>query len=417
VGKEQARVVEAGVDGEPYLFSSLVHYCDGEFVPKAQPGSLELPFAKVLLASLARGRGFDSRTIAWQEPLGQDRMERAKDAAARMLAEVLEEAHNLATQIMPGFGSHEDDLFYVNMCVPVDDMQDRRTQNVFRDVLESAWQLASRRQWKGSPSDMCFLYPEVAANVQAFLKSGFAEHEWGNPFFMTDVGAGTVDQSYFIPTRGLHSLTSLSGLVESLGSSQIEKRCADLLVPNGDLERNSTTMQAVRRFKEEKAELPRDTQPVFDQVVATIQRAMFEITGHTVSEGRSRLTEEGQQPQNQFGRTRILFAGGGIRDLPYRAGVLNAFQPVWGFEPDSIELPRPNDLLRGSGARVPDAWFRRLSVAYGLSFMRGDLQKITLPNQIQNHPGAAQPPFAAGGCRTCGRPTVFGDDYCYTHGQ
>ena len=184
----------------------MVHYLRGEFIPDVQADSVELPFAKVLLAALARGRSFDSRTSAWERAFTDDRMARAKAGAAGMLAGILRVARDLAGRMMPGFGTQEDDLFYVNMCVPVDDMQDQSTRYVFQEVLEAAWKLSGTLQRDGLAEEMCFLYPEVAANVQAFLKSGFAEHEWGNPFFMTDVGAGTIDQSYFIPTHGLVSV-------------------------------------------------------------------------------------------------------------------------------------------------------------------------------------------------------------------
>ncbi len=418
VGAGGARVVEGGLDGEPYLFPSSVYYRNGEFSGGVQTGSLELPFAKVLLATLARNRPLDSRTMPWQAVLRPEPIKRAKAGAAWMLAALLREAQKLACLMMPGFGSQHDDLLYVNMCVPVDDMQDHHTREVFEDVLKSAWRLATQQQSDISSAEMaemCFLYPEVAANVQAFLKSGFANHEWGNPFFLTDVGAGTADQSYFIPTLGLEALTFLSSLVESLGSSQIEKRCADMLVQNGRPE-HSATMKAIRAFKEGRGSLRNEAQTVFARVVGELQHEMGKITSHTVSQGRSRLTQEGQQIHNQFGHTRVLFAGGGIRDLPYRDGVLNSFDQSWHLTPDSIELPRPNDLLRASGAQVPDEWFRRLTVAYGLSFMRQDLQKITLPNQLPNLPPApALMQHGNGRCRACGRPTVFGDDYCYTH--
>lgn len=415
VGTGLARVVESGTAGQPYLFPSIVYWRDGKFMTECQPGSLELPFAKVLLASLARERGFDSRTTAWEGPLGREQMKNLENAAARLLARILREAQNLVGQMMPGFGSQEDDLFYVNMCVPVDDLQDQRTQAVFKNVLESAWILATSPQRRGSPAEMCFLYPEVAANVQAFLKSGFAHNEWGNPLFMTDVGAGTVDQSYFIPTQNLESLTFLSGLVESLGSSQIEKRCADLLVPEGGSE-HFAAMQKFRAFKESRGDLEREAQLIFNQVVDALQKAMAIITQHTVSEGRSKLTEVGQQRQNQFGRTKVLFAGGGIRDLSYRGGVFESFRQTWALTPDYIELPRPNDLLRAFGAAVPEEWFRRLTVAYGLSFIPGDLQSITLPNQLQPLPArTVEVRHGNGLCAACGRPTVYGDDYCYTH--
>ena len=204
----------------------------------------------------------------------------------------------------------------------------------------------------------------------------------------------------------------LSSLVESIGSAQIEKQCADSLIQPGQ-PNHFHLMEKVRAFKEGRGPIPDEAAPVFKKVISRLQHDVAAITGHVVSHGLDQ-SPEARRRQNQFGRTKVLFAGGGLLNFPYRAGVVNAFQENWNFVPDTVDKPRPNDLLRASDAPLPDAWFRRLTVAYGLSFPRSELQKITLPNQLPPLPDP-QRPRENGRCVVCGRPTVSGDDYCYSH--
>src|SRR4051812_1641016 len=108
--------------------------------------------------------------------------------------------------MMPGFGRQSDDYFFVNLCIPVEHMEDTRVISAFRSALHAAWSLSCLEQIpeKVAPQELgafiqrhadrrsrglCDLYPEVAANVQAFLRSGFGKGYWGVPFLMSDVGS------------------------------------------------------------------------------------------------------------------------------------------------------------------------------------------------------------------------------------
>ena len=199
-------------------------------------------------------------------PNGMSDIEGVALAVAWLLAPILCEARALAGQMMPGFGTQSDDYLFVNLCVPVDDMQERAVIRAFRNALELAWRMSrsdelpsatTAAQLRGfveslphtSVDGLCDLYPEVGANVQAFLKSGFAREHWGIPFFMTDVGAGTVDQSFFILSPDLGRLTFLSAMVRPIGSSEIETRCTAEL-----RDTDSGTYQGRKYMRTKKAE-------------------------------------------------------------------------------------------------------------------------------------------------------------------
>lgn len=130
--------------------------------------------------------------------------------------------------------------------------------------------------------------------------------------------------------------------------------------------------------------------------------------------------EEKLKP-TQFGNAVVMNAGGGMRDEPYRHGVRSSFNQYWNLRPDMIELPKPNDLLTAAGRTLPDDCFRRLTVAYGLSFQQHDLHKITLPHavlplskiSVQAGRTVARK-HTPGRCRSCNRPAIPGDDYCYS---
>ena len=52
-----------------------------------------------------------------------------------------------------------------------------------------------------------------------------------------------------------------------------------------------------------------------------------------------------------------------------------------GVQPDIVGLPTPSDLELGTMGKQ---WMRRLSVAYGLSFVRTDLTDHTYPKDLKD---------------------------------
>ena len=152
-------------------------------------------------------------------------------------------------QRLPDFGKLPDDYMAVNLAVPVADAERLEVNALFQKILCEAWslsdqlaghppislsELASLRKNNGngintSSIDACFIYPEVSANVQGFVRSRVSSP---GIYLFSDTGAGTVDQSVFIFMRKNEDksehLTYLHGGVFPLGSSQIEYKAASL---------------------------------------------------------------------------------------------------------------------------------------------------------------------------------------------
>ena len=81
---------------------------------------------------------------------------------------------------------------------------------------------------------------------------------------------------------------------------------------------------------------------------------------------------------------RVIFGGGGHCDIPYKVGVMDTFSNKFfpkGFRPDVVGMPIPLDLELGPQSKL---WMRRLSVAYGLSFVRTDLTTFTYPKDLKD---------------------------------
>lgn len=109
----------------------------------------------------------------------------------------------------------------------------------------------------------------------------------------------------------------------------------------------------------------------------SIAKEMRKETIATLAYGKKKL-----YVKDQLNEIKIIFGGGGHCEYPYRRAVMQSFscdlfrKPL---KPDVIGLPFPPDLeLKGSEAR----WMSRISVAYGLSFVRDDLALFTYPKDV-----------------------------------
>ena len=80
-----------------------------------------------------------------------------------------------------------------------------------------------------------------------------------------------------------------------------------------------------------------------------------------------------------------MLGGGGSVAVLYQTGVRGGFA-LWHLEPEIIPLPLPEDLEWPPEIDDHDSLFRRISVAYGLSFDRDSLDKHRYPTEIQDLP-------------------------------
>jgi hypothetical protein len=180
-----------------------------------------------------------------------------------------------------------------------------------------------------------------------------------------------VDQSVFIFVRRDHRehLTYLTGRVLPLGSSLIERRAAEKCgkIDCGSLEK--------WRERKERGENSSNLEEAKNWIAKELNRETKKTVGQTSKKlfVKKQLTD-----------IRVIFGGGGTCEHPYKSSVIKTigrlpFGKADG--PDIVGMPVPSDLeLMGHEAK----WMRRLSVAYGLSFEKGDLAPFTYPKNVSD---------------------------------
>jgi hypothetical protein len=369
----------------PFLVPATV-FSDGKTVSRnGRAKAIPLPSPKMLLRAVAGGDW--SASVLREMPAWCNKESEARRAvlarafAVYHLADALADIReNIKLQI-PDFGQQPQDFVAINMAIPVADAQLPKINEAFRSALVHAWHLSAhhcagddidlralvavveRDPPTAQESDQCFVYPEVGANVQGFARSRVSEP---GIYLMSDTGAGTVDQSVFILHRhGLHTqLTYLAAWVSMLGSGEIERRAVAL-----DPSLGIDALSQLRLEKEQGRELEPFSR-VRGQLVSELERETIRVLA---------LAKKKLYVPAQLHQAKILFAGGGHTDFPYAEGVRLAFRSnifPTTITPLESRLPRPKDLkLKPSEGD----WMSRLTVAYGLSFIRAELLPFTYP--------------------------------------
>jgi len=310
--------------------------------------------------------------------------------AVYFLAGALGAIRNQVRERMPDFGTLSDDYMAVNLAVPVADAGRDAVNRVYHGILCEAWSLADtlsgypsisvmemeslrqrsaqvREEEDPSITEACYIYPEVSANVQGFVRSRVSSP---GIYLFSDTGAGTVDQSTFIFIRkpdGTEHLTYLHGCVLPHGSSRIEFEAARI---EGGIDSNS--LEKWRKKKEGKC-----SDMELDQAKNAITEPLTQGTTSTLGVTKSKLFVKEQLKDIQ-----IIFGGGGHCEHPYEKSVIKSFSSnlfARPIDPPVLGLPAPSDLdLEASQQH----WLGRLAVAYGLSFAKGDLHSFTYPVDV-----------------------------------
>lgn len=380
----------------PFLIPGSVHVKHARFVSNPDPGvhypADGLFHLKLALERTARGAWTDPVLGAFKQQCGSDVPDDLRQfvvaANVYFLAQALAGVRHGLVARYGDFGANAEDIAFVNMAIPVADASSASVMHMFESVLEMAWRIsadascldacADSKQVALGPGclppvdssefDPCFIYPEISANVQGFVRSRSAAE---GTYLFTDVGAGTVDQSTFVFLRrnGGEWLTYLHSTVLPLGSSQIERRAARIEGDDSPL-----ALEAWRKRKEQG--VPH----------SGIDAARLEIGGEMGLGTHCTLgcTMKKLYLASQLEKTRLLFGGGGFSRDPYELAVRGRFGRPWFAKqivPDVVGMPLPRDLeLDSSKAH----WMRRLYVAYGLSFFRSDLSGHTFPDGVKD---------------------------------
>ena len=258
---------------------------------------------------------------------------------------------------MPDFGKHPDDYMAVNLAIPVADAEQPNVTKLYHAILCEAWSLADSIQGhpsidlkeleslrkqnltakEPSVSKACFIYPEVSANVQGFVRSRVSSP---GMYLFSDTGAGTVDQSTFIFFRkpdNTDHLTYLYGNVLPCGSSYIEFQAAKIS--------DKMDRQTLEMFREKKERGDTDIELV--EAKNMLAEQLVQGTIATLACTKKKLFVK-----ERIKDIRVIFGGGGHCEHPYKNSVLiNPFSCDLfrrAIKPDVVGLPIPKDLDLGN---------------------------------------------------------------------
>lgn len=386
----------------PFLIASAISFDGGKLGhPGRSTGAYEakgLYHVKMALESVALEKWQDPVLRAYREAVhgksNEDLTRFVETCATYLIGGAL---GNVKQEVRERFSGRVDgDYLAVNMAVPVADADHPRVNVLFDRVLRNAWVLADELAGhppmsceevearivanasladSGEVRDACFIYPEVSANVQGFVRSRTSRE---GIYLFSDAGAGTVDQSVFLFGRpnGKDHLTYLHAGVFPLGSSHLEILAA--------AEEGDESWESLERWRQLK-ERGEDLGPL-NSARRKIGNRLSNGTFQTISCSKQKLRR-----RQQMDKLRVIFGGGGHCECPYREAVIKQFDGNL-FRADEIRkrrrdgesfdlgMPLPRDLNLDDNRR---RWMDRLTVAYGLSFEQGQLSTFTLPKEVR----------------------------------
>ncbi len=407
----------------PFLIPTTVIYDQGHF--RRQAGydryycNNGLVHIKLALQKIALGEWNADVLNSYKRALSREDNESLKEfvenIAVFFLANSFREVKKEIKNKFTDFGSNSNDQFAINMAIPVADASNPSVSSLFEQVLYQAWGLSSqnhnlekiscneltklKKSIKINP-DLCYVYPEVSANVQAFIRSPAAAPEETAIYFFTDTGAGTVDQSVFTYTRYNSKLNYFAANVWLHGSSQIEFLASEQNPNTLD----SMDLECWRKEKESNSQHPK--------IIAArniIEKRLENSTSHTINDTLRCLAEGPNVTRLGTLRdnSRLIFSGGGHTTIPYKSAVFqaynNRFRPE-NYIPQITSIRAPEDLDLTEHQRR--YWMPRLYVAYGLSFLVENLTGHTFPDPIPDPPNETEDCTCRGRNPNC--PRCFG---------
>lgn len=311
-------------------------------------------------------------------------------SATYFLAWIISDVRKQLKKRLKGFGENPDDYLAINLAVPVADAQRPAVNKIYHKVLCQAWLLSEKileksaidlktleawinkiqRNIDSQIKECCYIYPEVSANVQGFVRSRASRQ---GIYLFSDAGAGTVDQSLFIFQRSENGdqLAYLHGSVLSIGSSFIERYAAEEIT---DGKYDWQCLEQLRLEKETGT-----VSPYLEKARNKLHKELDRGTTATIAMARKKLFNK-----DQIRGISVIFGGGGHCNNPYKTGALSPFSGCLfspDVIPDVIGVPDPIDLELGAANK---RWLPRLSVAYGLSFVKSELARFIYPVDIQD---------------------------------
>lgn len=386
--------VRSGAQEQPFLIPSVIRQKDRILSVVDNPAyhypENGLYHLKQAMVKTAMKQWDDPVLTAYKESIGTTEPDKIHDfvesSAVFYLARSLGEVRAQIKKRMKDFGNLSEDYMAVNLAVPVADAEQPEVNAFYGKVLVEAWRLADeladcdsiamqdlgllRQKYSVNEDryteEACFIYPEVSANVQGFVRSRVSSP---GMYLFSDTGASTVDQSIFIFARqnNMEHLVYLIGRILLLGSSNIERRAAECcgVVNNQTLE----DWRLKKETLENVPELMKAKEWLADKLATGTQA--------TLAYAKQKLFIP-----DQLNDIRLIFGGGGHCDYPYKTAVMKPFSGQLfrkDITPDIVGLPSPRDLELDEHQK---RWMKRLSVAYGLSFEKNELVSFTYPKDV-----------------------------------
>lgn len=435
LGADEAYIVP--LIGEQFLLPSEVFVGNrriglaGELATDDQP--FQVQHLKMALAELASGKS----TGVWAAEFIRlsARFPNASLASSPegltiyFLARTIQKAKAFISQKHTDFNEAHGDRCFLNMAVPVAHAEEKIIADKFDQCLRKAWLLArdsNLADWdlqqvvaaiaKHNGSLLanelpCYLYPEVSANVQSYIKSRAGAD---GLYLFVDVGAGTVDLSIFIyytdPSND-RPITYVEAGVLPLGSSQIEIRAAQRIaqIPLGAMAggdaaspadndlRQVRLQEKIRAVKEGRKGDAQFFQAI-QWATSAIETELLEQAAQVLQGGRIKLVQDSNGQNRRVGveqwkTLKLLVGGGGAQTSLYPNAVNTWFQQCCHFRPEPKPIPLPKDLKWP--ANLPPARhvsdFSRFTVAYGLSFDVANLEAHRFPKEVRRVAAVTEP--------------------------
>lgn len=378
----------------PFLIPSALVFKNEKIcaveTPACQYPESGLYHLKQALVKVAQKQWDDTVLAPYKMAIGFSEFEKLRDFVeccgvfylARALGEVRLDIRNR----LSNFGLLPKDYMAVNIALPVSNTEQPEVSQLYKKILIESWCLADELAAFNSvhindlkllrekrcmnkdkyTEEACFIYPEVSANVQGFVRSRVSSP---GMYLFSDTGASTVDQSVFIFGRQNNTdhLVYLIGRVLPLGSSNIERYAAESC---GKIDNEILESWRAKKERGEKA-------PELSKAQEWIATKLSRGTEATLAFAKQKL-----YIADQLSEIRLIFGGGGHSDYPYKTAVVAPFSGQLfrkAINPDVVGLPLPRDLeLNEHESR----WMKRLSVAYGLSFEKNELVSFTYPRDV-----------------------------------
>lgn len=352
---------------------------------------------KMAIEKVAHGDTGDPIFEEYKKVLGADSpydsVQITKLACIYLLASIFSGIIESIIHEFPNYGQKEDDQMGINMAIPVASISDQQVRLLFEEILNISWLLAWDRDFslKNSSVDallhrikkqkkmsntqnyngLCHVYPEVSANVQAFINSPASSPDETTIYFFSDTGAGTVDQSVFTYAGiGRKRLNYFSAGVFPRGSSQIE-----ITACGSDADERQ--LEYWRKEKESGTD-----SPVLNNAKIIVGEALKNDTQKTLRGTVECLCQsESVSPENTLKeKIKFIFSGGGYSKFPYQDTIVGGYHTFLraNIDPVVTSIARPTDLDIPQGC---ENWITRLYVAYGLSFLFEELAENTFPSE------------------------------------